>query len=156
MATPSSQAAGGGVSRSGISVTSGTPFVHPAQRELVRIDQFEALVDVPRPGTGADVDTVLHDAAEALDRDAAADESTLQVGRRDDHGADAGSLQLVRSQAHVVEHRVSHPPSTGSWMPSIQDASSLSSQETAEAMSAGTPTRGTRRRCFMTPEPQGS
>ncbi len=53
----------------------------------------------------------------------------------------------VRWSASEGRHRVNHPPSTGSWAPVMNDASSDSRNDTAAATSSGSPTRSTSSRC---------
>src|SRR5690606_26000916 len=119
-----------------------------AEREGVRGDQFAALRHVPGEHTRVDVHPVVDDATESLCGYSPADQVAREVRCGDDHGVNALLGELVRGEVRVI-HRVSHPPSTGSWMPSMYFASSESSHDTAEATSSGVPTRGTSSRCFM-------
>src|ERR1035437_7763169 len=108
------------------------------------VHTFKILVDVPSVNTGADVQTFVKLVSKHPWRHPLAHEATLHIDPGNNDSVDAVLLEIVWCEWLV--HRTVQPPSTTSWVPVMKAASSESRNETAHAMSSGSPRRGIRSR----------
>ena len=101
----------------------------------IDVESLERLRHVPREHAGADVQALVDLAREHTRAHSLPEHPALDVGAGDDDRVDAEPVQVA--DLEPVVHRASHPPSTTSCVPVINDASSDSRNDTAAAMSSG-------------------